>query len=108
MEMTTPHHTSGLTSDNRGIAYGGIYVMVVTIIAMVLYIAIIPVWEVLYPLMTALDPTNHYDVMNARINTAYDLWLILPVMSIGIAVVFFVMRTIRQQAYSAEQEQEFR
>jgi len=85
--------------------------MVVTIIAMVLYIAIIPVWEVLYPLMVNLDldPTNpNHIIMTDRINTAWDLWLILPVISIGIAVIFFVMRTIRQQAYSDEQEQEFR
>lgn len=83
--------------------------MVVTIIAIVVYIAIMPVWETLYPLMTALDPTNHHATMNARVNTAYDLFLVLPVISIGIAVVFFVMRTIRRQAYSAEyEENEFR
>lgn len=83
--------------------------MVVTIIAMVLYIAIMPVWETLYPLMVNLDIKSPNLVMQARIDTAYDLFLILPVISIGIAVVFFTMRSIKKQAYSAEyEENEFR
>ena len=100
--------TQHITTDDTGIAYGGIAAMVTVLLAMVLYIAIIPVWEVLYPLLTALDPTNHHATMNARINTAYDLFLILPVIMIGISVIFFLMRSIRRQAYSREYEEEFR
>jgi len=80
--------------------------MVVTIIAMVLYIAIMPVWEQLYPLMVNLDAKSPNLVMQARIDTSYDLFLIMPVISIGIAVIFFAMRSIRRQAYSAEYEEE--
>jgi hypothetical protein len=99
---------TALTNNESAIAYGGIAVMVTVLLAMVLYIAIVPVWEQLYPLMTALDPTNHHATMNARINTAYDLFLILPVIMIGISVIFFGMRSIRRQAYSREYEEEFR
>jgi uncharacterized membrane protein len=107
--MISPPRTPRLAFNDSAIAYGGIYVMVVTIIAMVMYIAIMPVWETLYPLMVVLDAKSPNLVMQARIDTSYDLFLILPVISIGIAVIFFTMRTIRRQAYSAEyEENEFR
>lgn len=104
--MTPLPRTPGFASNDSAIASGGIYLMVVTIIAMVLYIAIMPVWEQLYPLMVNLDAKSPNLVMQARIDTSYDLFLIMPVISIGIAVIFFAMRAIKRQAYSAEYEEE--
>lgn len=103
-----PEEKETLTNDDSGIAYGGIAVMITVITAMVAYIALVPVYETIYPFMTALDPTNHHATMNARINTGWDLWLGLPVWMIAISVIFFVMRTIRRQAYSREFEEEYR
>ncbi len=73
---------------------------------MVLYICIMPVWDELYPLMVELDAKSPNLVMQARIDTSYDLFLILPVISIGVAVIFFAMRSIKRQAYSREYEDE--
>lgn len=100
--------TQKIITSESGIAWGGIAVIITTITAMVAYIALIPVYDAIYPFMTILDPTNHHAVMNARINTGWDLWLGLPVLMIAISIIFFFMRAIRRQTYSREYEEEYR
>ena len=88
--------------DDSGIMEGGIYLILTVLIAMVVYLVFLPILEPLYPLLTGMDAdaTARYSGMVARTDKSIGLYILLPLFSIVTAVIYFVARAIKQQAYS--------
>lgn len=92
----------GMFSDDRAIMQGGIYLISVIILAMIVYIVFLPLLAVLPPVLTAINPAvvAQYPRMVARIDTGIAIFAGLPIITIAIAALYFIMRAIKKQGYS--------
>lgn len=91
-----------ILQDEQGIMQGGIYLILTVVFAMVVYIVFLPILEPLYPLLTGLDPdaTNRFTGLVARTDRSIALFVLLPLLSIVSAVLYFIVRAIKKQGYS--------
>jgi len=88
--------------DERAIIEGGMYLIIAVLLAMVIYLVFLPLLAVLPDQLKAIDPaaTARFSIMDGRIDTSISLFALLPIVSIGIAAIFFIMRAIKRQGYS--------
>jgi len=93
---------TGMIEDDRAIIHGGIYLIIAVLLSMVVYLVFLPLLAVLPPQLAAINPdtTTRFSGMVSRIDTSITLFALLPIISIVIAAIFFIMRAIRKQGYS--------
>lgn len=93
---------AGIIKDDRAIIEGGIYLILSVIMAMVVYLVFLPLLAVLPAQLEAINSvtTARFSGMTTRIDTSITLFMLLPMISIVIAAIFFVMRAVRKQGYS--------
>jgi len=93
---------AGIIADDRAIIEGGIYLIITVLLAMVVYLVFLPLLAVIPGQLAAInaDTTARFSGMVSRINTSITLFALLPMISIAIAAIFFIMRAIRKQGYS--------
>ena len=93
---------SDLLKDDHAIIQGGVYLMVAVLLAMVTYLVFLPLLAVLPPLLADMNThaTTRFSGMVGHCDTSITLFNLLPIISIGIAAIFFIMRAIKKQGYS--------
>ena len=91
-----------MIKDNSAIIHGGIYLIITVLLAMVVYLVFLPLLAVLPSQLAAISPdaTSRFSSMTNRIDTAITLFGLLPMISIVIAAIYFLMRAIKKQGYS--------
>jgi len=89
-------------SDDRAIIEGGMYLIITVLLAMVIYLVFLPLLAVIPDQLKAIDPTAtaRFATMVDRIDTGITLFALLPIVSIAIAAIYFIMRAIKKQGYS--------
>ena len=93
---------TGMIEDDRAIIHGGIYLILTVLLAMVVYLVFLPLLAVMPPLLEDINPdtTTRFSGMVDRLDTSITLFALLPILSIAIAAIFFIMRAIKKQGYS--------
>jgi type II secretory pathway component PulF len=93
---------ASMIKDDTAIIEGGIYLILTVLLAMIVYILFLPILAVIVPQLEAINPatTSRFSGMTARLDTSIALFVMLPIFSIVIAAIFFIMRAIKKQGYS--------
>jgi len=92
----------GIIPDDRAIIEGGMYLIITVLLAMVIYLVFLPLLAVIPDQLKAIDPaaTARFATMGDRTDTSITLFALLPIISIAIAAIYFIMRAIKRQGYS--------
>ena len=93
--------TSGLLSDNRGIAYGVSLAVVTIFLLMVCWITMAPAVDGLRDVtvdLNAQDSTMFSDELVTRVSTIYDIWGYIVFSFIAVPFLYVIVRAIRQQS----------
>jgi len=92
----------GIIHDDRAIIEGGMYLIITVLLAMVIYLVFLPLLAVIPDQLKAIDPeaTARFATMGDRTDISITLFALLPIISIAIAAIYFIMRAIKKQGYS--------
>ena len=96
-----------LLRNNSGIIEGGIYLMITIVTAAILYMVLLPVIDTLMVQILAVNPevmadTPHFE---QRVDYGVSLIIKIPLLTIIVAAIFFIMRAIRKQGYSRYEDE---
>ena len=81
--------------------------MITIIVAVVLYITVIPIIDLLQLHLGAINPDAIDSIphFEQRIDYGVSLIILLPLLTIAVAGIYFIMRAIKRQGYSRYEDE---